>query len=609
MRAKFKFGPLAARGQLSSWLFLACMATIADVGAAVAMSDQPTNDLVTKQSVSISRIQKDIWLFGGGEPLCSSVEPQFCAPDQQDEAEAYFQQTEAFRSKRFVLTTQATATLRQFKRWPAEVSKLDAVLQQIAKQGMAGQSAEPQAQFNEAAWYEFWKPLNLTDDEQNLLDDVFEQRQLKRDGSPKIMQLYFNGHQPYVQQMFKDFIEAARLHKRSQQNAGQVYEPPTRPKLLLITASSNDPLQWVDYYLQHFHAAGADAMWLPIEPALTASSAQMPTADTCLALNQQRFVYNGQYNRAAHYPDLAAYQLALCQQPGRLEALINEADAIFINGGDQSLTMRSLQLPSGEFSKLGQLLLAKINQGTPLAGSSAGTAVQSGHSSRKIPMITGGRSGQAWLLGALSDAADSPLCYFHQRCTAKAAAGQLTYKADGGLGSFSLGVVDTHFRERNREGRLLRLLLDTHTAFGFGVDEATVLRAQFDSENSARLSVAGAGGVWILDSRKATLPQTGKVSKRSASNLIASRLLAGDTALFSLQSQNDIGLSNVTLHCDTTSKDAQLRPDLTAYQEDAALIWQVGTTKQACQRADGRWRYTNLPLAVQAPTELNSQLR
>ena len=134
MRAKFKFGPLAARGQLSSWLFVACMATIADVGAAVAMSDQPTNDLVTKQSVSISRIQKDIWLFGGGEPLCSSVEPQFCAPDKQAEAEAYFQQTEAFRSKRFVLTTQATATLRQFKRWPAEVSKLDAVLQQISKQ-------------------------------------------------------------------------------------------------------------------------------------------------------------------------------------------------------------------------------------------------------------------------------------------------------------------------------------------------------------------------------------------------------------------------------------------------------------------------------------------
>ena len=93
MRAKFKFGPLATRGQLSSWLFVACMATIADVAAAVAMSDQLTNDRVTKQSVSLPRIQKDIWLFGGGEPLCSSVEPQFCAPDKQAESEAYFQQT------------------------------------------------------------------------------------------------------------------------------------------------------------------------------------------------------------------------------------------------------------------------------------------------------------------------------------------------------------------------------------------------------------------------------------------------------------------------------------------------------------------------------------
>jgi cyanophycinase len=405
--------------------------------------------------------------------------------------------------------------------------------------------------------------------------------------------------------MFKYFIDAARQHSQLPTTA--------RPKLLLITSSSNDPLQWVDYYLQHFNAAGADALWLPLEPAMTSI---VNSPDACLTLNQQRFIHNGQYNRAAHYPDLAAYQLALCQQPERLEALINEADAIFINGGDQSLTIQSLQLPSGEFSKLGKLLLAKINQGTPLAGSSAGTAVQSGHSSGKIPMITGGRSGPAWRLGALSDQADSPLCYFHQRCTAKAAAGQLTYKADGGLGSFSLGVVDTHFRERNREGRLLRLLLDTNTAFGFGVDEATVLRAQFDSENSARLSVAGAGGVWIIESRKATQNYTRQSANDPTvsgsvrvANLTATRLLAGDTASFSLQSQNDVGLNEVKLHCDDVAKSVELRPDLAAYQEDAALIWQVGTTQQACQRADGRWRYTNLPLAVQAPTELNSQLR
>ncbi|MDZ7903393.1 MAG: hypothetical protein U5L01_12990 [Rheinheimera sp.] len=152
--------------------------------------------------------------------------------------------------------------------------------------------------------------------------------------------------------MFKDFIEAARQHSQ--------LPTTTRPKLLLITSSSNDPLQWVDYYLQHFNAAGADAMWLPIEPALVAQSAER---DACLTLNHQRFIHNGQYNRAAHYPDLAAYQLALCQQPRRLEALINEADAIFINGGDQSLTMRSLQLPSGEFSTLANFYWQRLIKG------------------------------------------------------------------------------------------------------------------------------------------------------------------------------------------------------------------------------------------------------
>ncbi len=602
MQLKWKFRPKAL---LLSALYLTSLTLMT---APVLMA---SSDAVAGQGNANATIQRDIWLFGGGEPLCSSVEPQFCAPGKQAEAEAYFQQTEAFRGKRFAVTSQGLATLRQFKHWPAEVSKLELVLAKIAKQ----QVDEQNSQLDEATWYQFWKPLDLSDDEQNLLDDVFEQRQLKRDGSPKIMQLYFDGHLPYVQQMFKDFIDAARQHSKL---------PSTiRPKLLLLSASSNDPLQWVDYYLQHFNAAGADAQWLPIEPALTAlladvsadnASSDIKAVNRCLELNQQRFVYNGQYNRAAHYPELAAYQLALCQQPRRLEALINEADAIFINGGDQSLTMRSLQLPSGEFSTLGKLLLAKINQGTPLAGSSAGTAVQSGHSTRKIPMITGGRSRQAWLLGALSDEADSPLCEFHQRCTAQAVSGQLTYKADGGLGSFSLGVVDTHFRERNREGRLLRLLLDTNTAFGFGVDEATVLRAQFDSENTARLSVAGAGGVWIVDSRKATKSYSRQTADTASninsirvSQITATRLLADDTASFSLQNQHDVGLSDITLHCDNVAKPAPHRPDLEAYQEDAALVWQVGTTKQACQRADGRWRYTHLPLTLQAPIAQHPQ--
>ena len=54
----------------------------------------------------------------------------------------------------------------------------------------------------------------------------------------------------------------------------------------------------------------------------------------------------------------------LCQNPALMKQLLQQADAIFINGGDQSLTMRSLQFSSGtqagEFTALGKLLQQKI---------------------------------------------------------------------------------------------------------------------------------------------------------------------------------------------------------------------------------------------------------
>ena len=47
---------------------------------------------------------KELWLFGGGEPLCSSVEPHLCVPARRQAAEAYFASREAFREKEFVFS-------------------------------------------------------------------------------------------------------------------------------------------------------------------------------------------------------------------------------------------------------------------------------------------------------------------------------------------------------------------------------------------------------------------------------------------------------------------------------------------------------------------------
>lgn len=568
---------------------------------------------------------REVWLIGGGEPICSSVEPDRCVADKRAEAEAWFAAREAFRGKTFRWSAQARQTLDGIRGWPGNAARRQQVLA-----ALDARSATLSAQdFAETDWQKQFADLQLSDDEQNLLDDLAELRPLRRDGSSQIMAVYFPGTASYVQDLFRSFLGSAAeraaqrernanakaVDKRNDKNSVKNDKPlARRPRLLLITASSNNPLEWVDYYLQLFTAAGADAEWLPLEPALAQGVA-------CDALNDGRFVWNGQYNRAARYPELSAYQQKLCRDPEAMLNLIDRADAVFINGGDQSLTMRALQNADGRFNVYGERLLARIAAGVPLAGSSAGTAVQSGRADGRTPMISGGRSSHALLHGALAEEPDAPLCAVHARCTSTAQSGQLTYRDRGGLGSFTLGIADTHFRERDREGRLLRLLLDTHTHAGFGVDEATALRVNFvgsaslsggersfsgqsDSGDSvADLQVHGRGGVWIADARDAAVRRF--QDGWSVRNMRVSRLLAGDRARW----QN--GLRDVKLQCAQDLPVTDIAAvDAAAYApgESWRWFWQADhldrTTAPlqriaACVRDDGRWRYANLPLALQ----------
>lgn len=549
---------------------------------------------------------KELWLFGGGEPLCSSVEPHLCVPARRQAAEAYFASREAFHEKEFVFSTVKLATLPG---WPGSKARQQQVVQWL-QASMLRFEGKP---LKEQAWLTALAPLALSDDEQNLLDDLFELRLTRQDDRTAMMQLSFRDTEPYVQQMFRAFLQSASERAKARG------EPVARPKLLLLTASSNDPFQWVDYYLQLFTAAGADAAWLPLEPALAQGG-------DCAGLNERRFIYNGQYNRSQRYPELAAYQQQLCAEPDAMLAAVQQADAIFINGGDQTLTMHSLQRPDGSFTALAQALLQRVEAGIPLAGSSAGTAVQSGRPGTAIPMISGGRSSVALQLPALADSPNSPLCALHQRCSSQAGEGQLTYKADGGLQTFSLGVTDTHFRQRNREGRLLRLLLDTGTAYGVGVDEGAVLRVNFVPEQpgnqppeqapgqpktesqpktagngaaavadlTARLQVLGVGGAWVLDTSQAQYqPQQPQKTSWRASGLQVSRILAGDVLHFRQgQWQGQLG-------CEAKPTDSQLI-DQAAYNAVPGLVWRSPALQHAaCQRSDGQWHYINLPMQAE----------
>ncbi len=538
---------------------------------------------------------REVWLIGGGEPICSSVEPERCVADKRAEAEAWFTAREALRGKTFRWSVQARRKLDSIRGWPGDAARRQQVIAALD----ARSSVISGAAFAEADWQKQFADLRLSDDEQNLLDDLAEQRPLRRDGSSQIMAVYFPGTAGYVQDLFRSFLNSAaeRAAVRAA-NTGETRSAAEtrRPRLLLITASSNNPLEWVDYYLQLFTAAGADAEWLPLEPALAQGVA-------CETLNEGRFVWNGQFNRAARYPELSAHQQMLCRDPQAMLALIDRADAVFINGGDQSLTMRALQHADGRFNIFGERLLARIAAGVPLAGSSAGTAVQTGRADGGLPMISGGRSSHALLHGALAEEPDAPLCAVHGRCTSTAQSGQLTYRDRGGLGSFTLGVADTHFRERDREGRLLRLLLDTNTNAGFGVDEATALRVNFVTDDIADLRVYGHGGVWIADARDAALRRFHQ--GWSVRDVRVSRLLAGDTARW------QDGVRDARLQCTQSLPVADIAGvDAAAYAPGEAWRWFWQSERldraslpdqrvAACAREDGRWRYANLPLALQ----------
>lgn len=133
-----------------------------------------------------------------------------------------------------------------------------------------------------------------------------------------------------------------------------------------------------------------------------------------------------------------------------------------------------------------------------MAGTSAGTAVQGGGTSgnAKVPMIAGGESYEALVHPALDHI-----------CATRDCEDDLQYDIQGGLSLFSLGILDTHFSQRGRQGRLVRLASLFNLDFAFGVDETTGLIVSEGTDGTTNFEVIGWYGVSFFDLRKA---QTGK---------------------------------------------------------------------------------------------------
>jgi cyanophycinase len=146
-----------------------------------------------------------------------------------------------------------------------------------------------------------------------------------------------------------------------------------------------------------------------------------------------------------------------CQEPGRLRRL-EEASGIFFTGGNQ---LRVTTLLGG--TPVAKLIRARNAHGVTVGGTSAGASILSEH------MIASGDEGSSAIAGSV--------------------------RLAPGLGLTNRFIIDQHFRQRDRLGRLLTALAYNPFAVGIGLDEDT---AAFIGPDET-LEVEGSGGVTIVD--------------------------------------------------------------------------------------------------------------
>jgi cyanophycinase len=142
----------------------------------------------------------------------------------------------------------------------------------------------------------------------------------------------------------------------------------------------------------------------------------------------------------------------------RLSAALDDVDGIFMTGGNQLILAAVI---AG--TRLGGAMRSAYERGAVVGGTSAGASAVSEH------------------MVAFGDEGDTP-----RQGTAGLAAG---------LGLISGVVVDQHFAQRSRFGRLLSLVARSPSLLGVGVDEdtAAVIRG------GRLLEVVGSGSVFIAD--------------------------------------------------------------------------------------------------------------
>jgi cyanophycinase len=185
-----------------------------------------------------------------------------------------------------------------------------------------------------------------------------------------------------------------------------------------------------------------------------------------------------------------------CHEPSRLER-IEQATGIFFTGGNQ---LRLTTLLGG--TPVAKLVRTRNAQGVTVGGTSAGASILSEH------MIAFGDEGSSVVSGSV--------------------------RLAPGLGLTNRFIIDQHFTQRDRLGRLLTALAYNPFAVGIGLDEDT---AAFIGPDET-VEVEGSGGVTVVDASDVTYSSMDSVSEGQPVCMLGLRLhilVAGAT--FNLHSR------------------------------------------------------------------------
>jgi cyanophycinase len=191
----------------------------------------------------------------------------------------------------------------------------------------------------------------------------------------------------------------------------------------------------------------------------------------------------------AVFTSLGAHQVISLRPESRAQAKdpdlvapLGKVSAVFMTGGNQ---LKLSSLITG--TPFGDAIQEAYQRGAAVGGTSAGASILAEH------MIAFGSGG----------------------ATPKQRMSQLS----AGLGLLRGVVIDQHFEQRNRYGRLLSLVAQSPSLLGLGVDEDTAAVIH----NGSRLEVVGRGAVTVVDGQH--LVSNAFAAKRTAPLLISGAVI------------------------------------------------------------------------------------